>query len=89
MFSLLEYEILIILSIVKKRSENMSKPNFFHHVETLKDELDDIIIYMENAGKINELFYQIRSELDDQDPFVKINATIAAQLLISQSKTIH
>ena len=63
--------------------------NFIKHVNHLIDELDDIIIYMENSGKSNGLLYQVREELEDDDPFIKINAYVTAQILILQNRVIH
>lgn len=63
--------------------------DFIEHIETLKEDLDDIILYLENSGKPSDLVYQIREELDDRDPFIKVNALVAAQLLIKNNRVIH
>lgn len=63
--------------------------NFIEYIEKLKDDLTDIIIYLENSGKIDELMYQTLEELDDKDPFVKVNASITAQVLVTKNKVLH
>mgnify|MGYP003665710409 CR=1 FL=1 len=60
----------------------MSK--FLEQVEEVKDELDDLIVYLNHSGNSDSLVNKIRKDLDDADPFTKINALLAAQILVSE-----
>lgn len=59
---------------------------FNQKVEQLRHELDDIIIYLENIGKSDTKIRKVRSQLDNIDPFVRINSAIAAESIITQNK---
>tara|TARA_R110000868_G_scaffold95077_1_gene261776 strand:- start:460 stop:663 length:204 start_codon:yes stop_codon:yes gene_type:complete len=65
----------------------MSK--FLEQVEEVKDELDDLIVYLNHSGNSDSLVNKIRKDLDDADPFTKINALLAAQILVSEGVAMH
>lgn len=65
----------------------MSK--FLEQLEEVKDELDDLIVYLNYSGNSDFLVNKVRKDLDDKDPFTKINALLAAQVIISEGKAVY
>ncbi|MBP9722291.1 MAG: hypothetical protein KBD64_03925 [Gammaproteobacteria bacterium] len=59
---------------------------FNKKIEQLRLDLDDLIIYLENIGKSDKSIRKVRNQLDNIDPFVRINSAIAAESIITSSK---
>lgn len=59
---------------------------FNQKIELLRLELDDIINYLENIGRSNKKIKRIRNQLDNIDPFVRVNSAIAAENIINKNK---
>lgn len=62
---------------------------FNQKIEKLRNELDDIINYLENVGKSNKKLKKVRSQLDNIDPFVRVNSAITAESIINKNKLQH
>lgn len=58
---------------------------FNQKIAQLRHELDDIINYLENTGKSNKKIKKIRSQLDNVDPFVRVNSAVAAENIIHKN----
>lgn len=59
---------------------------FNQKIEQLRHELDDIINYLENIGRSNKKIRKVRSQLDNIDPFIRVNSAMAAESIISKNK---
>lgn len=58
---------------------------FNQKIALLRLELDDIINYLENTGKSNKKIRKIRNQLDNIDPFVRVNSAIMAESIINKN----
>ncbi len=58
---------------------------FDQKIALLRLELDDIINYLENTGKSNKKIKTIRNQLDNIDPFVRVNSALMAESIINKN----
>lgn len=59
---------------------------FNQKIERLRYELDDIIVYLENIGRSDKKIRKVRRQLDNIDPFIRINFAVVAESIISTNK---
>lgn len=62
---------------------------FNQKVDQLRQSLDDIIIYLENIGKCNQKIKIVRKQLDNIDPFIRIDSAVAAESIVIQNKLLN
>lgn len=58
---------------------------FNQKIAILRHELDDIINYLEHTGKSYKKVKKIRNQLDNIDPFVRVNSAVAAESIINKN----
>jgi hypothetical protein len=59
---------------------------FNQKIEKLRLELDDIINYLGNIGRSNKKIIKVRHQLDNIDPFIRVNSATIAETIINQNK---